>query len=276
VRNDAPSLTARGVAMARAALERPSSPTGDPGAEARLEASLAPSAGENADERVAADARRAQRSDFLAFLAVRTRFFDEAVMRAIAGGTRQIVILGAGYDGRALRFRTPGVRFFEVDHPATQRDKRARLDAIGASLDGITFVAADFTEPGLADRLRDAGHDRSAPSLVTCEGLLRYLPEVWFRDLFRVTYEQCAPGSEFAASISTRVPVADDGEREEQRRREAMLEQSGEPVLTVPDRDDALRWLAGAGWADLRVEPPVNDGIGTRRGRLLVLARRLA
>jgi len=34
------------------------------------------------------------------------------------------VILGAGYDDRALRFRSPGVRFFELDHPDTQADKR--------------------------------------------------------------------------------------------------------------------------------------------------------
>ena len=38
---DAPSLTARGVALARASYDRPSSPTGDPAAERRLAESLA-------------------------------------------------------------------------------------------------------------------------------------------------------------------------------------------------------------------------------------------
>ena len=29
-------------------------------------------------------------------------------LRAIAGGLHQVVLFGAGYDGRALRFRAPG------------------------------------------------------------------------------------------------------------------------------------------------------------------------
>ena len=65
-------------------------------------------------------------------LAARTRFFDERVLEAISDGIGQVVILGAGYDDRALRFRSPGVRFFELDHPATQADKARRLRVIKA------------------------------------------------------------------------------------------------------------------------------------------------
>jgi methyltransferase (TIGR00027 family) len=275
MRDDAPSLTARGVAMARSALDRPASATGDPDAEARLEMSLLPSTEERAvDERAAMDARRAERDGFRDFVAVRTRFFDEAVVGAIAGGIRQIVILGAGYDGRALRFRTPSVRFFEVDHPATQRDKRERLAAVNASLEGITFVAADFTEPRLAERLTAAGHDPAQPSLFTCEGVLLYLPEAWFRELLRVAHAQSSGGSELAASISTFVAPADDAERIRREQREAALAQSGEPVLTVPSRDDALQWVTEAGWRDVRVEPATEPAAEASSGRLLVSARR--
>ena len=62
-------------------------------------------------------------------LAARTRFFDEQVLAALDRGIRQVVIAGAGYDDRALRFRSPGVRYFELDHPATQADKRRLLAA---------------------------------------------------------------------------------------------------------------------------------------------------
>src|SRR3954451_5426825 len=54
-----------------------------------------------------------------------------------------VIVPRAGYDCRALRFRTPGVRFFEVDHPATRHDKRARL----ARLDQIGASVADVAEP---------------------------------------------------------------------------------------------------------------------------------
>ena len=49
------------------------------------------------------------------------------VARALGRGIEQIVLLGAGYDGRALRFGGGAVRWFEVDLPAPQADKRRRL-----------------------------------------------------------------------------------------------------------------------------------------------------
>ena len=79
--------------------------------------------------------RRALRAT-LGFIRARTVFFDDAVLDAIDRGVKQVVILGAGYDGRALRFRTPGVQFFEVDHPATQVDKLRRLAYLGVASDG--------------------------------------------------------------------------------------------------------------------------------------------
>jgi methyltransferase (TIGR00027 family) len=249
VKSGVPSLTARGVALARASYDRPSSRTGDPAAERRLADSLAEGIDMDA-VRQRRNAAAARRDDgFLHFLVLRTRFFDEAVVRALDHGVRQILILGAGYDARALRFRTPGVRFFEVDHPATQADKRARLEQVDASLDGITFVAADFTEPGLATALAAAGHDPSQSSQFLCEGVLRYLPEHWVHELLRVSAQLAMPGSELAVSISTRATEPRAGEDE---RRRALAEQ-GEPVLTVPERDLALEWVADAGWTVLNV-----------------------
>lgn len=257
-------MTARGVALARSLIERPSSPTGDAGAEARLVASLA--------NGFAADDRPSRRDGFWTFLVARTHFFDDAVIGAIGRDVRQIVILAAGYDARALRFRTPGVRFFEVDHPATQRDKRERLERIGAALDGITFVAADFTEPGLDDALARAGHDAREQTQFLCEGLLRYLPEQSFRDLLRTTAAIAAPGSELAASILTR-PPGDPGPDHDERARRDALATAGEAVLTVPPTADALRWLEDAGWSLL----DAGDVTGaTTDGRLLVRAQRPA
>jgi methyltransferase (TIGR00027 family) len=265
VRADGPSLTALGVAIARSVLERPATPTGDPEAEARLAASLGAGA---------VDAGSRPRGEFFDYIAVRTRFFDEAVLRAIAEGVRQIVILGAGYDARALRFRTPGVTFYEVDYPATQADKQERLAATGASIDGIVFVAADFTEPGLPIALAAAGHDRLERSLFMCEGVLRYLPEFWFRELLRAAADQSAAESELVASISTQAPDADAAARRVRATHERRLAASGEPVLTVPDRNVALRWLAEAGWSLQHIDEVAALARGSRSDRLLVRARR--
>ena len=217
----------------------------------------------------AADAAEA-RQVFGAWITARTTFFDDAVLRAIAASRRQVVILGAGYDARACRFRTPGVRFFEVDHPATQGDKRRRYDALGIATDDITFVTADFIEDDVDAALETGGHRGDQPTTFLLEGVLRYLPEPSFRGLLTTIAGRAAPGSELAVSISTRDPGDDDPNAERRLARERQLADSGEAVLTVPPRKVALTWLAEAGWTiDSMVEVPGPEG---RRGRLLVIA----
>jgi methyltransferase (TIGR00027 family) len=265
VRADEASLTARGVAVARSRIDRPAWPTGDADADDRLTAGLI---GDIPVEQISERARRHARG-FSGWLFARTRFFDAVVIDALQDGVAQIVILGAGYDGRALRYRTPGVRYFEVDHPATQADKRRRLQEAGVALDGIVFVAADFTEPGLGDALAAVGHDASVRTQFICEGVLRYLPETAFRGLLRVARERAAPGSALAASISTR----DREPTENELAREGALAKSGEAVLTVPPRAVALEWLADAGWEVASVEDALDVEESTAsRGRLLVRA----
>jgi methyltransferase (TIGR00027 family) len=263
MRADEASMTARGVAVARSRIDRPTWASGDPDADDRLTAGLI---GDIPVERLA---EREHARGFTGWLFARTRFFDAVVVDALQAGLDQIVILGAGYDGRALRFRTPGVRFFEVDHPATQADKRRRLRAADAALDGIVFVTADFTEPGLGDALAAAGHDANVRTQFICEGVLRYLPEHAFRGLLRVARERAAHGSALAASISTR----DREASERERAREDALAQAGEPVLTVPPAAVALGWLADAGWNVESISDAVDDDQPpTSRGRLLVRA----
>lgn len=114
------SRTGQAVAIIRAGLDRPVGPHGDPDAQRKLCAGIRP----------------VHSSRLIEHVAGRTRFFDGKVLGAIAAGARQIVICGAGYDDRALRFRSPGVRFFELDERDTQHDKSRRLAAIGANTDG--------------------------------------------------------------------------------------------------------------------------------------------
>ena len=250
--------------MARSRLERSASPTGDPDGDLALAISLAQ--GIELPETRDEHQRRALRAT-LGFIRARTVFFDDAVVGAIDRGVTQVVILGAGYDGRALRFRTPGVQFFEVDHPATQIDKLQRLADLGVAVTGISFVEADFTEPGLDQRLAAAGHQADERTEFLLEGVLRYLPEPAVHDLLATARRLAAPGSELAVSIATREPAEDDGAAVARRADEQRLADGGEAVLTVPARDAALDWLTDAGW----VIDSVAD-IDERPGRMLVRA----
>src|SRR5262249_49156792 len=135
------------------------------------------------------------------YLTARTQFFDGVVSDAIARGVTQIVIAGAGYDGRALRFRSPGVTFFELDLPATQDDKRARLARLGVASADTVFVPVDLAERDSGARLGHAGHDATRPSLFIGEGLLLYLEQTVVEAMFRAFRERSVPGSALALSL---------------------------------------------------------------------------
>lgn len=113
-----------------------------------------------------------------AFYVVRSRHAEDELAFAVGCGVRQYVILGAGLDTFAYRNPYPerALRVFEVDHPATQAWKRARLEEVGISLPvNLTFAPIDFEGQRLADGLRDAGYDPSQSAFFSWLGVTPYL-----------------------------------------------------------------------------------------------------
>jgi len=137
-------------------------------------------------------------------IALRTAAIDTAVRDAISDGATQLVILGAGYDGRAWRMpELAGVKVFEVDHPATQGDKRAHLTELPPATGIVTFVSIDFERESLGTVLERAGHNRSSPTCWIWEGVVMYLT----RDAMRATLAdvagRSAPGSTLIVNYHT-------------------------------------------------------------------------
>jgi methyltransferase (TIGR00027 family) len=199
----------------------------------------------------------------------RTRFFDDQVLAAIADGVGQVVICGAGYDDRALRFRSPGVRFFELDHPATQADKARRLRAMGA-LAGVALAPADFTCDDAAAVLDAAGHDASRPTLFLCEGLLVYLESAVIGRLLAGLRSRAAVGSSLAASVATHPPGMDSAQVAAELN-EGRRHRDTEPWLTVLAVPAWLRLLGEAGWLALSQADP-RAGEAAEGRSLLVVA----
>ena len=94
----------------------------------------------------------------LDLIALRTRALDEAWHATRREGARQLVLLGAGLDGRAFRLDDlDGVTVFEVDHPATQALKRRRARRMASSAAAHRYVAVDFERGDLEQAMRAAG-----------------------------------------------------------------------------------------------------------------------
>jgi len=250
-----PSRTSRAVAVTRATFDRPHTPAGDPLAQVQLCEGMPPHV----------------LSSRIPSLQTRTRFFDDAVLHALAHDVSQIVILGAGYDDRALRFRSSGTRFIEVDQPATQIDKRARLDAIGA-LDLVTLASGDFAHDEIAPVLDAAGHDPGRASLFICEGLLVYLDQPTIVQLLTGLRGRAHPGSQLAASLAVHADDLDT-ERFLAIANAKRLAGETEPWLTMLPLREHLALLACAGWSVERTidQADLDESIPRRRS-MLVLA----
>jgi methyltransferase (TIGR00027 family) len=130
-------------------------------------------------------------------VAVRTRYIDDRLGDALRRGVEQVVILGAGFDSRA--YRIPGIaraRVFEVDHPATQAEKRRRLARrVGTLPPHVTLVAIDFTTDTLEAALPRSGYRVDATTFFILEGVTHYLPAEAVDVLFRYVARNAAVGS---------------------------------------------------------------------------------
>jgi methyltransferase (TIGR00027 family) len=121
-------------------------------------------------------------------MTIRTRFIDDALTRAIAGGVTQVIILGAGFDSHAYRCQEllEQARIFEVDRPATQELKKQRVhEVVGTPPANLTYVSIDFQHEDLPDVLKRHGYDPAQRTFFILEGVTMYLPEEAARATFR-------------------------------------------------------------------------------------------
>jgi methyltransferase (TIGR00027 family) len=144
-------------------------------------------------------------------MTVRTRFFDDFLTTATAGGIRQAVILAAGLDARAYRLAWPaGTVVFEVDQPEVIAFKTDTLAGIGAEPTADRRTVSVDLRDDWPTALRDKGFDAAAPTAWIAEGLLPYLPpEAQDRLLDHIT-ALSAPGSRLATENITDMAVFSD------------------------------------------------------------------
>jgi methyltransferase (TIGR00027 family) len=137
-------------------------------------------------------------------LALRTVLIDAYLREALARGIRQVVILGAGLDGRAYRLQElAGSAVFEVDHPATQTFKKARLGALTPASERLHFVTVDFEKDSLDVALHQAGHRSDEPTFFIWEGVVMYLTDGAVRSTLEKVSARAAPGSGIVVNYAT-------------------------------------------------------------------------
>ena len=140
-------------------------------------------------------------------IAIRTKFFDDAVVHALGDGTEQVVLLGAGLDTRAWRLAPPkgsekAAAVFEVDVPEVLNGKETVLrDAPLTLSNKYCAVKSNLNRKGWHASLLKAGFDKQKKTIWVTEGLLYYLAPNVVRDVLVGTYELSPMGSRLVSSV---------------------------------------------------------------------------
>ncbi len=201
--------------------------------------------------------RRAQA--MAAYIASRTRFFDEFFTTAGANGLDQVVILAAGLDTRAWRLPwIQGTTVYEIDQPKVLDFKERVLAGHHARpAAGYAAVAADLRRDW-PTALCEKGFDPSVPTAWSAEGLLPYLSAAAQDLLFERIDELSAAGSRlsveaFGPEFYSPELLARRRERMDEARA-AAAEVGGHQIPDVSRlwyleaRTDVTQWLTGRGW----------------------------
>jgi methyltransferase (TIGR00027 family) len=132
-------------------------------------------------------------------IVVRNRYAEDELVRSVAQGISQYVILGAGLDSFAYRRRDllQVLDVYEVDHPASQAWKRQRVEELGIKIpERLHYVPVDFERETLMNGLSAAGVNHRAATFFSWLGVTQYLTSTAVLNTLREVATLAAPGSE--------------------------------------------------------------------------------
>lgn len=108
----------------------------------------------------------------------RTKFIDDLLLQTIQSGSKQVLILGVGFDTRALRLDfLKEIPVIEIDHPDTSNFKIEKLKEIGQRPDNVRHLQIDFNKESLNDLAQKDKIDFTKPTTIIWEGVTNYLTE---------------------------------------------------------------------------------------------------
>ena len=201
----------------------------------------------------------------------RTLFFDKALAKNLTA-VKQVVLLGAGFDTRLLKFcANQGLALFEIDQSETQQIKIETLQKSGVALDDITFVSVDFNREDWAVKLLQAGFETDQPTFFLWEGVTYYLSETTVKANLLKMANISGTGSAIAFDVFSSSFISASGEWIKIRPFVHLLSLFGEPFrFGMAQLDDmAIAHLLNAAGLQVQAMQRMGDHSGTAFGALV-------
>jgi len=132
------------------------------------------------------------------YVIARTKYLDNIFKESMENGMEQILLFGAGFDTRAVRFagKNMKTKIFELDTLYTQTAKIEQFKKRNISIPKNTiFIPMDFHVDSVSEKLESNGFNRNKTTLFIMEGIIQYLNKESVDKLFKLIYELSVPGS---------------------------------------------------------------------------------
>jgi|ERR1044071_1631603 methyltransferase (TIGR00027 family) len=184
--------------------------------------------------------------------ALRKRYLEEIARDALRDGFHQVVVIGAGFDTLALRLHEAfsETRFFEIDHPATQRVKKHVVEKHHARKRNLQFISLDLAHGNLeSSLLSSADYQPETATLFVAEGLLMYLAPAEIDLILQFIRSHSGAKSRLAFTFMETQSGGRIGFRESSRAVDAWLRLRGESFKWGSKRERIGDYLAARGFA---------------------------
>lgn len=129
----------------------------------------------------------------------RASWAEGSLKTAVKIGTKQYIIIGAGFD--TFAYRQPdwakNIQIFELDHPLMSADKINRVEKIFETIpNNLTFVPIDLTTDVFSEKLGSySNYDKNKKSFISLLGVSYYLKKNTFENLIKSISDSIPEGS---------------------------------------------------------------------------------
>jgi methyltransferase (TIGR00027 family) len=186
------------------------------------------------------------------YVIARTKYIDKVFERALSEKVDQILVFGAGFDTRALRFSESSgdTHIWELDALPTQQAKLQRYRELNLTVpENIRWIAMDFDKASLSQELRNSGFKSGKRSLFVLEGVVMYLQPESVDATFSTVRDYSGAGSRIVFDYVVAAVLKNEGERYGQSQITRTVSKAGEQWQFGLDEESIEPFLARYGFA---------------------------